>query len=72
VAEMNFEALPFAKISTGDSACLRVRVCIFVCARARFRVFLCSRCACYFASDINCVQLWIALFVELQVLETFN
>ena len=37
---MNFEALPFAKISTGDSACLRVlRVCIFVCARAL--VFAC-------------------------------
>ena len=49
-----------------------VCVCAFLCARARFRVFLCSRCACYFASDINCVQLWIALFVELQVLETFN
>ena len=71
---MNFEALPFAKISTGDSACLRVRVCALFCvrARARFRVFLCSRCACHFTSDINCVQPWIALFVELQVLETFN
>ena len=39
MAEMNFEALPFAKISTGGSACLRVRVCIFVCARAL--VFAC-------------------------------
>ena len=29
MAEMNFEALPFAKISTGDSARLRV------CVRAR-------------------------------------
>jgi len=72
VAEMNFEALPFAKISTGDSARLRQCVRSSEWVRARFRVFLCSRCACLFASDLNCVQLWIALFVELQVLETFN
>ena len=52
--------------------CVSACACALLCARARFRVFLCSRCACYFASDINCVQLWIALFVELQVLETFN
>lgn len=37
MAEMNFEVLPFAKISTGDSACLRVRV--HFCVRAL--VFAC-------------------------------
>ena len=40
MAEMNFEALPFAKISTGDSACLRVRVhfCVRALAFACFSV----------------------------------
>jgi len=49
------------------SAC----VCMHLCALA-FACLSVAGALVIFASDINCVQLWIALFVELQVLETFN